>query len=146
MTQTMPEAEFPRSKQSANGTQRAFSVEARFSAKGYQKFGDQIFTNEWKKVSFVECPFGVPTSHRYEFAAPYFGLFSYQSAQALRWWFHAALEAEHHDSCMETRLIEHVVKYSLEEEAIAEHLKLGNSDDLDRSLQTRMPPDWKHNG
>ena len=138
---TENKSEFPRNKQSASGTESAFSVEARFVGGGARQFGKQLFSREWTRVHFDEGLVGVPVQRsRYDVAAPYFRLVPYQAAQALRWWFHAALENEHSDTCFETRLVEHRVRYSLEAEAVAVHQMLGCSDGLDRSLHTSQPP------
>ena len=133
---TEPKPEFPYNKQSCSGNETAFSVEARFVAKGSRPFGKQIFTDDWQRIHFDKHPMGVPTiSSPYEFAKPYFGLMNYQAAQALRWWFHAALEAEHLDTCFESRIVKHKIKYSMEEEAVSAHEVMGNSDNLDRDTQ-----------
>ena len=136
---TEPKPEFPYQKQSCTGDQRAYSVEARFVGKGVGSIAGQTFTAEWQKINFEQHPMGVPTAHRYEFAAPYFGLMTYQAAQALRWWFHAIAEHERLDMCYETRIVEHRVKYSLEEEAIAAYNVMGCSDALSKQQRTASP-------
>ena len=133
-------SEFPRSRESCVASnEKAFSVEARFVAKGSKEVCGQVFTDDWQRLHFEDGgPVGVPANRgKFELASSYFGLMSYQAAQALRWWFHAVLESTFSDSCFETRIIEHRIKYSIEQEAVAAHDVRGNSDNLDKSARTR---------
>ncbi len=113
------ESEFPRAGSStSNGTERAWSVEARHTHDP-AKIGDQIFDSKWRRVNFASSPVGVPIAYS---SSGYdrHGLLSYQTAQALRWWLKAEA-AKTHLICLDTRLIEHEIKYSYAETAVGTH-------------------------
>jgi hypothetical protein len=104
-----------------SGTQQGWSVEARASLEDYPlQIAEQVFTTKWKPVHFDPAKVGVPAG-RLDFDEYLrFGLLSYPAAQALRWWFVAALDMEHKSS-VETRLVRHEVKYERSARRIAEY-------------------------
>lgn len=132
-------AEFPKKGQSGSGTEEAYSVQARFMYNSPQQFGKQIFDQRWTTVQFdqVTPPFGVPHG------APTVlgvrdtcGLYGYQAAQALRWWFHANAAAAWQDTCLETRLVKHKLQYEFSSEAVSAHAIIGGDD------RSGMMPDY----
>src|SRR5690606_9220355 len=106
--------------------------------------GSQLFDQRWKRVKFdtIPLPVGVPSGPpSLSGLRDKLGLYSYQAAQALRWWFHANAAASWNDLCLETRLVKHRVKYSYECEAISAHAVIGGDD------RSNVMPDWgKKNG
>ena len=123
--------EFPKKGQSGGGTEEAYSVEARFMYNEPKQFGAQIFDQRWKTVLFdrVSPPLGVqhgPPSR--SGARAVCGLYGYQAAQALRWWFHANAAAGWQDTCLETRLVRHRLKYEFSSEAVSAHVQIGGDD------------------
>jgi hypothetical protein len=89
------------------------------------KVGNQIFDNQWRTVQFSQGYPGVPTGGFMHSEAASLGFMSYQSAQAMRWWFLAELEIGMSGMCMETRLVRHAIKYSITSEAVSAHDNLG---------------------
>lgn len=105
-----------------SGTQPGWSVEARSTLEDHPlQVGEQLFTTKWKKVHFDPAKLGVPAG-RLDFDEYLrFDLLSYPGAQALRWWFIAALRMEHKDTAVETRLVRHEVTYERSARRIAEY-------------------------
>lgn len=101
-----------------NSKMRGFSVEARaaFPKLGPVNVSGQNFDGEWRAVRFEIDPQGrgVPGGLTVEFPLTMLGLYPYETAQALRWWFLA--EARKDFKGMETRLLEHGVEYSIKSE------------------------------
>lgn len=115
------EDQFPKVGSSASGTQKAYSIEARYAYLTPKKFGELLLDTRWRRVNYTDVPdgCGVPKGTRFLFAAEQCGLLGYAAAQALRWWFHA--NADHYlgaSACLETRIVVHEVKYSYSESAI----------------------------
>jgi hypothetical protein len=131
--------EFPQKGASGNGTEQWYSVQARFMYSEARQFGGQIFDQRWKNVHFdqVAPPMGIP-------AGPpdlggvrdRHGLYGYQAAQALRWWFHANAAASWQDGCLETRLVRHKVRYEYAIVAESAHAVIGSDD------RSGLMPDW----
>lgn len=91
--------------ESRGGSSVAFSVEARCAFP--RACGNQIFTKEWARVSFVNGLHGVPSQYDISPEFSWFNVYPYSTAQALRWWFMAAFP----NSGTETRLVEHRVSF-----------------------------------
>ena len=131
--------EFPKKGQSGSGTEEAYSVEARFMYDEPKQFGAQIFDQRWKTVQFdrTNPPFGVPTGHPSVLSVrDACGLYGYQAAQALRWWLHANAAAGWQDTCLETRLVKHKLRYEFSSEAVSAHAIVGGDD------RSGMMPDY----
>jgi hypothetical protein len=62
--------------------------------------------------------------------------FSYQAAQALRWWFHANADAGIGGICLRSRIVKFAIKYSIEVARQTEHCEIGGDD------RTNCIPDW----
>ena len=79
-----------------------YHVEARSSYHTPQQYAGMLLDQRWQPVSFAQAPapFGVP-GHSLNNAGKH-GFLTYEQAQALRWWFHAA---ESIPACVETRLV-----------------------------------------
>lgn len=91
-----------------SSTERAYSVEARLNYHTPEVIGKQIFDNRWRKVRFDRAEVCVPAAPLFSHADKH-ELLMHSAAQALRWWLHAAADAEHKGYCLQTRLIEHSI-------------------------------------
>lgn len=105
----------------------AYSVEAKHTS-GPVNVGGQLFDGEWRNVSFQESFVGVPNS-----SSPVVtehGLLGYASAQALRWWVHAASQADFGSGgfCLDTRIVKHIIKTTYEITAVSAHEIVGDDD------------------
>lgn len=132
----VPPSEFPKKGSNHNGTEHAYTIEARSMFNEPQVFGKQIFDQRWKRVQFdqVAPPFGVPAGH--SMVADRLGLHSYPAAQALRWWFHANAHATFSGICLESRIVKHAVSYTFSEEAVSAHEVISGED------RSNIMPDW----
>lgn len=90
-----------------------WQVEARLSTDRPANLGEDIFDSQWRTVNFakVRPPFGVPNSGLHGNILDDCGLYGYETAQALRWWFHANVPFL---SGLETRLVSFKVKSDVE--------------------------------
>lgn len=101
--------------ESGSGTFSAYRVEARYMGyEGVTKIGETVLTKEWQHVYFPEASIGVPRCDPYHMPQMVATrTLSYTAAQALRWWFHAAANAERLGGlCVETRLVVFKIEYS----------------------------------
>ena len=89
---------------------RGYTVQARYSRDGAKEICGQTFTDSWSEVRFERGRTGVPISSPGDHAINVSGLLSYQSAEAMRWWFLANAAAQFNHMCLETRIIEHAVR------------------------------------
>ena len=115
-----------------SGSFPAYSVEARDTygpARADIIPGIQLDT-VWRPVSFQRAQAGVPIGPSYSAdIMERCGVMSYPAAQALRWWLHAQAEAGKTSGlCLETRLVEHRVKYSITHTAVSVHAVIGGDD------------------
>ena len=106
------------------GTTIGYSVEARSTSKPTLVLGNMI-GEKWTRISFSRGEKGVPIPGCWDGSGQLekLGLFSYESAQAMRWWFLAAAEDSFVNDalpiripmpspwCLETRLVRHEIKY-----------------------------------
>lgn len=102
---------------SASGNFMGYSVEARSTYYKPEKIGELLLDKRWRQIHWSDDRGGMPEGPSYQ--QPWLrshGLFSYQAAQALRWWFLAEVEANGRHFCIETRLVEHKVTYSTKAE------------------------------
>lgn len=130
---------FPYKGTSGSGGLVAYSVEARYAYPEPKIFAGNLLDSRWRTVHFdkVQPPFGVPAGGRYHQPMLYYtGLYEYQAAQALRWWFLAAAHAEFSCGCIETRLIEHKIEYSFKSTATKAVAPVGGDD------RSSIMPDW----
>jgi hypothetical protein len=113
--------EFPKDGSSGTGTDTMYSVEARFMHYTPKAFGEQLFDQRWQTVQFDKGYPGVPLSYTFDANATRSGLMTYACAEAMRWWFIAALEAHAvcGSLCWETRIVTHEVSYSHKNKAIS---------------------------
>lgn len=107
-----------------SGTTIGYSVEARSTSKPTLVLGNMI-GEKWTRISFARGEKGVPIPGCWDGSGQLekLGLFSYESAQAMRWWFLAAAENSFVNDatsiripmpspwCLETRLVRHEIKY-----------------------------------
>lgn len=99
--------------ESGSGEVIGWTVEARHVCDGPKMVGRQNFDGKWRQVVFTPNESGVPIDTNfggmrlYETWYKLTGRFSYEAAQALRWWFltHAGT------LCMETRLVRYKITY-----------------------------------
>ncbi len=123
-----PADEFPKKGTSASGTDTAYTVEARMAYHRPEIVAGHNLDLRWSRVSFEASRVGVPNRPSM-FPLERLGLLSYQAAQALRWWFVAEAAKDHKHLCVETRLVEHEVKYSYSETAERACAQVGGEDD-----------------
>ena len=125
---------------SGSGTQHGYTVEAR-SMKGPTEVSGIVLSERWQEVSFRRGSPGVPAPGGYDSSGQMgrHGLYSYASAQALRWWLHAAADDQEWSGSgsglerlvsqlkwasrygIETRLVRHEVKYQYSITALSAH-------------------------
>ncbi len=108
--------EWPKAGSSASGTDRSYSVQARMAYYEPRTVSGMMLDTRWKTVCFKPGEVGVPI-HRWH-SWPDHGLYNYQAAEALRWWFVAQARVENNEICLETRLVEHEVDYSWKESSV----------------------------
>jgi hypothetical protein len=126
-----------------SGTDSGWSVEARYAYYEPKVINGMMLDDRWRTVHFNDTsPIGVPRGPRYH--SPWLahcGLYSYQSAQALRWWFIAQAEAELLGSlCLETRLVKHKITYSYHHTAETAHEVIGGDDRSNtRPVEPKQP-------
>lgn len=134
-----PPDEFPENGSSGSGTDTAYSVQARMAYITPKVVAGQLLDLRWTKIHFDPARNGVPVR---EGLFPQFrtlGLLSYQAAQAMRWWFIAAAAKDHDHLCLETRLVEHEVKYSYSAVAARACEVIGAGDDRRHMMPERTP-------
>lgn len=120
-----------------SGSETGYYVEARHNGTSPMQLGEQIFDKEWRRVNFNQDIIGVPQCNRFNEHVKKHGFYSYQAAEALRWWFHAESEAgKHFAICMESRIIRVKIEHSYSIEAISAHKRIGGDD------RTNCIPDW----
>lgn len=130
------EDDYKPNKGSGSGTETAYTVEARYNYPDPSMIGVQIFDNKWRTVNFDKSQIGIPQCSDYAKYTKEHGMYGYQAAQALRWWFVAAASMIHKDICLETRIVKHVIEHSYSITAVSAHDLIGNED------RSGMIPDW----
>lgn len=119
---------------SGSGTTVGYSVEVRSRSQPTFIDGNMI-GEKWTRLEFPRGEKGVPVPGCYDSSGQMakLGLFSYQSAQAIRWWFQAAAENDFIDDAtpiripmprpwaIETRLVRHEIKYQYTVTATSAH-------------------------
>jgi len=114
-----PPDSFPaKGPSSGSGSNTLYSVQARMAYFKPQQVCGHLLDLRWTTLHFPNAPIGVPQHRRFQYGAIMTGLMSYQAAQALRWWFLAEIDKESGGLCIETRLVEHRVRYEYSSEAI----------------------------
>ena len=101
--------DFPRSVGDHHSTMTGYTVEAMFDSDSPRTICKAIYDCTWRRVPFVESPIGIPTTKIFTVDLCKYGLYDYEAAQALRWWFHAQANFEGNEYCLKTRLIVHEV-------------------------------------
>jgi hypothetical protein len=134
------EDDYKTERGTGSGTAIGYSVQAR-STSGSTLIRGQIFGPTWTTVEFNirDDSNGVPSPGGYDSSGQLsnHGLLSYSSAQAIRWWFHAENEDNLHKGVrigntklglgkfssigIQTRLVQHEVKYSYTITAVSAH-------------------------
>lgn len=103
-------ASFPHERGNHHSTTTGYSVEAMHDSDSPRMVGGQLLDNRWREVTFAkDSPIGVPPTKPFTAELVTHGLYDYEAAQALRWWFHAVANYEGNEYCLKTRLIEHKV-------------------------------------
>lgn len=118
-----------------SGSDTLYSIQARMATYEPQLVCGHLLDLRWTTLHFPSAPIGVPQHRPFQFGAMMTGLMSYQAAQALRWWFHAEADKESCGLCLETRLIEHRVRYEYSSEAVRAVCLIGG----DNSRSNIMP-------
>ena len=103
---------------SGSGSLPLYTVEARYASQEPRVLCGQVFDNRWREIQFQKSSTtGVPSN---TWPLDYPGYYSFEAAQALRWWFIAQAGASGEGNwCLETRLVRHKAKYSYEVKAEA---------------------------
>lgn len=97
------------------GKHFGYSIEARNIGTVPESFGNQIFDARWKRLNVETSIF----RGKEEFPhLKILDLFSYQAAQAIRWWFLAELEKTCCSIFWETRIIKHEIEYKYAEKSV----------------------------
>lgn len=110
--------EFPVDGSKIHGVEIGYTIEARLNYVFPKTIHGQIFDKEWRQVRNIrKSEDGVPDKDLFGILK-IAGCFSYASAQALRWWFIAAVEKDSTAICLETRLVRHKIKFSIEDVAV----------------------------
>lgn len=110
----MNEGEFPKKGSSGGGKTPCYSVEARIPSGQPEQVGETIYHAEWRGVLFDKSVVGVPSNLHCR-AAEDLGLLSYEAANALRWWFHAAAKSY----VIQTRIVKHVIEHNYQETIVS---------------------------
>ena len=100
---------------SGSGTERLFSVEARYNYHEPKVIAGQMFDNRWKRIPYSDAPHGIPKPRYISQGRSASNLLTRQEAEAIRWWFICIAEASENvggSLCLETRIVEHEVEYS----------------------------------
>lgn len=119
---------------SCSGTIPGYYVEAMTTYPEPQTFGGQIFSGKWKRVHFNDTVAGVPKAAQFQLPIMILAdCYSYEAAQALRWWFHAEAAP---GFCLQSRIVKCEIKYSVETERVSEHCVIGGDD------RSNCMPDW----
>lgn len=130
-----PEDSFPKLTGSGSGGILGYTVEARLAYPEAGSILGQIFDLRWKRVHFDPgSPVGVPGPRSQDAAR--LGLMDYAQAQAMRWWFVAAADAEFSAGCVETRIVKHTGSYTYTAQAVSAHAYIGGDD------RSYLMPDW----
>lgn len=120
---------------SASGTTHGYRVEAMCDSDDPMTVSGQTLTRKWKIVHFNESAHGVPISEKFDrhwLAATH--TYSYATAQALRWWFHAAAAADRDmlssflAMALHTRIVKYAVKYDVSATRESEHAEVNGRD------------------
>lgn len=131
------EQDYRSERGSGNETETAYTVEARYNYANPVQIGGQIFDNRWREVKFQDAVIGVPRCATFRRHTLEHGMLGYAAAQALRWWLHAAAEADNMSGlCLETRIVSHRISYSHKIETVAAHDHIHGED------RSNCVPDW----
>jgi hypothetical protein len=106
-----------------SGTISGYTVEMRYNSNKPIKVGDLVIDNRWQEYYPTKSLIGVPV---HKTALHETGTFSFEAAQAIRWWLYAELEWELTISCFETRIVEHKITYTYTKQRVAEHCIVGD--------------------
>ena len=106
-----------------SSTETAYTVEARVNYPRPASIAGQIFDLRWRRVLFQKTApdIGVPDAPSHKTLTLEHGMLSYEAAQALRWWFHAAAGHDLGMVCLETRLVSHKIVSTYEINAVEVH-------------------------
>lgn len=141
MPQMQLEDGYKTDRGSGSGTTIGYSVEARSTGQPTFINGNMI-GEKWTRLEFPRGEKGVPVPGCYDGSGQLakLGLFSYPSAQAIRWWFQAVAENDFLDTAtpiripmprpwsIETRLVRHEIKYQYTVTATSAHEMIDNHD------------------
>jgi len=127
------EDDYKADRSNGSGTKIGYTVEAR-SPHGPTLVNGNMIGDKWVKLEFSRGDKGVPNPGCYDSSGQMIncGLYSYASAQALRWWFHAAAEDEVVSNNLPlkipmprfgilTRIVRHEIKYQYTITATSAH-------------------------
>lgn len=111
---------------SGNGTDKAYTVQARMSNDEVRTIGGNTVTGKWRDVHFQKGTPGVPSPRRLNCSPLITDYLSYEAAQALRWWFISEAELSGPfgmlgSLCLETRIMQHSIRYSYQMDIMNEH-------------------------
>lgn len=150
MPQMQLEDGYKTDRGSGSGTTIGYSVEARSTGQPTFINGNMI-GEKWTRLEFPRGEKGVPIPGCYDGSGQLakLGLFSYPSAQAIRWWFQAVAENDFLDTAtpiripmprpwsIETRLVRHEIKYQYTVTATSAHEMIDNHDAPPKEPESR---------
>lgn len=126
---------FPRKGANGSSSGRVFSVEVRYDYSTPQAHGDFIIDREWRTLPVSISPFGVGVPDRtWVKNAASHGLMSWPTANALRWWAHAAFGL-----CLQSRLVEHAIVENYTITVLGFHDVIGGGGNGDRERAVSCP-------
>lgn len=117
----VPATEFPKEHGHGTHSTRGYSVEARTTDGIPPRIvDDKAFGDEWQRIEFASSPIiGVAPHSNWDYGLAAAHLYSYEAAEALRWWWLAERGMTGRVFFM-TRLVEHTVEFSYRSTAVGE--------------------------
>lgn len=122
---------WPRSTNSGRGNSTGYSVEGRMAYARPAVLMGQVFDTRWAQIEFNnKAKIGVPSRSEHLIDPAIYELLDFAAAQALMWWFRAAIEADQgNSSCFETRIVEHEITYEFKVTATGVKTVIGKQND-----------------
>ena len=104
-----------------SGTAFGYSFEARYNYHTPTTIGGIALNNRWQVIGHTDAKIGIPRHRfrRFELEATH--LLERNEAEGLRWWFICLADATETcgSLCLETRVVEHKIKYEYSAKPIA---------------------------
>ncbi len=130
-----------------SGTCHGYSFEARYNYPSPKTVGGIALDNRWRAIGWQEAKIGIPLRRHRMFGLDATMLLEHNEAEALRWWFICLADATEvcGSLCLETRIVEHEIKYEYSATPIAYidamDMRGDLPDDMTEPETTAAPPD-----